>query len=129
MGLIPADARMSTLPGSNDNVTMDAEQCDTSGQGSAKRRRRLTTAERILEIVEKDREDDLAERKEEREREEDTKPCDLVIRLSAAVQAATVTLNGLKEHNAGDDQIEAAQVMLDKMISRWTRAMERASEQ
>ncbi|KAE9310157.1 hypothetical protein PF008_g20525 [Phytophthora fragariae] len=49
-----ADARMSTLPGGNDNVTMKSEQSGTSGQGSAKRRLRLTTFKRILDIVEKD---------------------------------------------------------------------------
>ncbi|RLN10825.1 hypothetical protein BBJ28_00026971 [Nothophytophthora sp. Chile5] len=126
LGLIPVNARMSTLPRNDDNASGKSSQ--TASFDRPGKRRRLTTADRILEVMEKDREGDLEERKREREDAAEGRSFEVVTRASEAVQAVMTTLEGLKKDNTKETQVQAAQLVLDKLIARWTQIIQQASD-
>jgi hypothetical protein len=128
MGLIVERARMSTLEDLREQTSARSGEASSSGQGPATRRRRLTTAERILEIVEKDRKDDVAERIE-RDAMKEGKSFDGVIRASVADQAAMGVVGGLNAKLASEIQDATAEAVLNKLVTAWANAAEKVTEQ
>ncbi|RLN92953.1 hypothetical protein BBJ28_00003352 [Nothophytophthora sp. Chile5] len=126
LGLIPVNARMSTLPRGQGNASVRSSQAASDERPG--KRRRLTTAERIAEVLERDREDDLEERKREREEAAEGRNFEVVTRASTAVQAAMATLEVLRKRNTNKAQVQAAQLVVNKLIARWTQTMEKASD-
>ncbi|CAI5743903.1 unnamed protein product [Peronospora destructor] len=95
------------------------------GGNQARKRRRVATADGILEFVEQD---DLTERRGESDKIREDKGYDAVVRASAAVRAAIATLNELKDNHASECLVKAAELVFDRLVLSWTRTMEEASK-
>lgn len=134
LGLIPKGARMSIVEGNastSENLSHSSED-----EHTAKRPRRMTTAERILEALEKDREEALAEREQlreqhqqEREEQKRGESMGAVVDVSVAVDAAMNTVDKLRSRHASESQVDAAARVLDKLVGRWQEAMEQATSE
>ncbi|RLN82589.1 hypothetical protein BBJ28_00003764 [Nothophytophthora sp. Chile5] len=124
--LVPMNARVSTLPRGTNNASARSSQAASDERPG--KRRRLTTADRILAVMEKCREDDLEERKREREEAAEARSFEVVTRASTAVQAAIATLEVLRKGNTNEMQEQAAHLALNKLIARWTQTIEKASD-
>ncbi|CAI5743934.1 unnamed protein product [Peronospora destructor] len=98
------------------------------GGNQAQKRRRVATADGILEFVENKLEDDLTERRCESEKIREEKSYDAVVRASAAVRAAIATLNELKDNHASECLVQAAELTFERLVLSWTRTMEEASK-
>ncbi|KAJ8564208.1 hypothetical protein ON010_g7137 [Phytophthora cinnamomi] len=142
VGMLSAATRMTTLSSSS-NYAAEPSQQDSSYGRPPKRCRNLTTAERILERMEKDREEERTRERlrEEKDQEEERARVRLreeastkdkysdVMALSAAVQAAFATLNAFKVAQATPDLIEGTECVVNKLISRWKQAAEKATRE
>ena len=118
------ELRLRTSSQSQTNATSEPLEPSVSSSNQARKRRRVATADGILEFVENNGDDELIESEKSRH----DKKYDAVVRASAAVRAAMATLNELKENHASEYLVKAAELVFDRLVLSWTRTMEEASK-